>query len=46
MIAEQCLGKEFEGRGRDVNWYKSYYLVELRKIREIGSTISSFRAEI
>jgi len=42
IITEQCLGKDFEGSGRDVNWCKSYYLVELRKSRKIGSKISGF----
>jgi hypothetical protein len=41
-ITEQCLGKDIEGSGPDVNWCKSYYLVELRKSRKIGSKISSF----
>jgi hypothetical protein len=42
IITEQCLRKDFEGSGRDVNWCKSYYLVELRKSRKIGSKISGF----
>ena len=42
MITEQCLGRDVEGSGRDVKWCKSYYLVQLRKSRKIGSNVPSF----
>ena len=43
MIAEQCVRKDVEGSGRDVNWCKSYYLVEARKVTgksEVGYATS------